>query len=69
MVDTRVEFYTVDTPLHPRACDPTQPIALPSRGGLLRAVSDEAESVVLAPTNPNDLMAMGALAPQCRLRR
>lgn len=60
---TRVEFYTVDTPLQSAACDPTQPIALPSRGGLLRAVSDEAESVVLAPTNPNDLMAMGGAAP------
>lgn len=60
---TRVEFYTVDTPLQFVECDPTEPISLPSRGGLLRAVSDEAESVVLTPTNPNDLMAAGGAAP------
>lgn len=60
---TRVEFYTVDTPLQFVECDPTQPITLPSGGGLLRAVSDEAESVVLTPTNPNDLMAEGGAAP------
>ena len=60
---TRVEFYAVNTPLQCVECEPTQPIAMPSRGGLLRAVSDEAESVVLAPTNPNHLMASGTTAP------
>lgn len=60
---TRVEFYKVDSPLQYVECDRTQPIPMPSRGGLLRAVSDEAESVVLAPTNPNDLLATRSTAP------
>ena len=60
---TRVEFYPVDTPLQCVECDPTQPIEMPSRGGLLRAVSGEVASVVLGPTNPNDLLAKGSAAP------
>jgi hypothetical protein len=32
---------------------------LPPRGGLLRAVSEDAEAVVIAPTNPNAVFALG----------
>lgn len=58
---TRVEFYTVDNPLHEVEVDHTAPVTIPPRGGLLRVVSDELESVVLAPTNPNRLMTSGPM--------
>jgi hypothetical protein len=50
---TRVELFFVESPLIAVTQGPTSPIAPPARGGLLRASSEEATSVVIAPTNPN----------------
>ena len=52
---THVDFFSVESPLVAVSQDPHTPIHLPARGGLLRASSDEAEAVVIAPTNPNAL--------------
>ena len=54
--NTRVDSFAVESPLVAVSHDPNTPIHLPVRGGLLRASSDEAEAVVIAPTNPNALM-------------
>jgi hypothetical protein len=55
-ITTRVDFFAVESPLVAVSHDPHTPIHLPARGGLLRASSDEAEAVVIAPTNPNALL-------------
>ena len=56
---TRVDFFTVEAPLMAISYAPDTRIALPPRGGLLRAVSADAEATVVAPTNPNALFALG----------
>ena len=61
---TRVEIYTVDEPLKPVERNPTEPIPLPSSGGLLRAIADEVDAIVLAPTNPKDFMEWGKINPK-----
>jgi len=53
---TRVDLFSVESPLVAVSHDPRTPIHLPARGGLLRASSDEAEAVVIAPTDPNALL-------------
>lgn len=60
---TTVEWYSVDTPLDAATFPPDTPIPLPPRGGLLRATADDAETVVIAPTNPNALFALGPSRP------
>ena len=69
---THVDFFAVESPLVAVGHDPHTPIHLPVRGGLLRASSDEAEAVVISPTNPNTLLTtrlgravvhFGALSP------
>lgn len=53
---TLVDFFAVDSPLVAVSHDPHSQIRLPIRGGLLRASSDEAEAIVIAPTNANALL-------------
>jgi hypothetical protein len=49
---TKVDFFAVEAPLTAISRAPVAPIALPPRGGLVRAVSKDAEAVAIAPTNP-----------------
>lgn len=60
---THVEFFMAEAPLTAVSCEPGEAVALPPRGGLLRATSAEAASVVLAPTNPNAVIALGKVRP------
>lgn len=64
---TQVEFWAAEKPLEALPRDPTMPISLPSRGGLLRATSGDSEAIVLAPTNPNDLIGLGSIIPEIQL--
>ena len=50
---TKVNFFTIESPLDAINYLSSARIELPARGGLLRATSDEAEVVAIAPTNPN----------------
>lgn len=61
---TTVEFFAVDAPLDAVSYAPHDfSIALPPRGGLLRATADDAEAVVITPTNPNALFAFRSQRP------
>jgi hypothetical protein len=60
---TRVDFFAVDAPLTAVPYEPSASVALPVRGGLLRAISQEAEATVLAPTNPNAVLRLGKMRP------
>jgi hypothetical protein len=62
--NTGIDLFTVDAPLMSTACDPCAPVALPHRGGLLRATSGEVEALAIAPTNPNVIMTLGAARPR-----
>ena len=57
--ETRVDLFAVEAPLTAISHVPDASIALPPRGGLLRAVSEDAEAVVIAPTNANVVFALG----------
>ena len=60
---TTVEFFGVEQPLaavpHQQGVD----IALPVRGGLLRATAGGVTTTVLAPTQPNEVFALGSVSP------
>lgn len=58
-----VEFFAVDAPLDAISNTFGVDVVLPPRGGLLRATSDESEVLVIAPTNPNAVFALGKLQP------
>lgn len=64
--NTKVEFYAVEQPLRAIVHETGADIPLPPRGGLLRATADGVEVAVLAPTQPNQVFAMGSMAPQVR---
>jgi hypothetical protein len=49
----------VEAPLIAISYASDAPIALPPLGGLLQAASEDAEAVVIAPTNPNAVFALG----------
>ncbi|NMM24051.1 MAG: hypothetical protein HHJ11_11220 [Phycicoccus sp.] len=53
---TKVEFLSVESPGVGVSYASDAAIRIPARGGLLRATSDEAEVVVVAPTNPNAML-------------
>ena len=60
---TTVEFFDVEQPLaavrHRQGVD----IALPVRGGLLRATAGGITTAALAPTQPNEVFALGSVSP------
>lgn len=60
---TRIDFFTVEAPLTAISYEPGETVALPPRGGLLCATSEDAEAIVLAPTNPNAVLALGKVRP------
>jgi hypothetical protein len=60
---TRVAYFTVEEPLQGVARDQRQPISLFPRGGLLCATAGDAQLAVLAPTNPNAVIALGGSRP------
>jgi hypothetical protein len=56
---TKVCLFAFEAPLTANSYAPDAPIALPPRGGVLRAVSGDVEAAVIAPTNPNAVFALG----------
>ena len=61
--NTRVELYAVGQPLAAIAHEAGADIPLPPLGGLLRATAHGVEVAALAPTQPNQVVAMRAVAP------
>jgi hypothetical protein len=61
--NTRAAFYAVEQPLAAISHDAGTDMILPPRGGLLRATAVGVEVTVLAPTQPNQVFAMGSVAP------
>lgn len=60
---TKVEFFDVEQPLAATHCEQGADIPLPPRGGLLRATAEGVTTVVLAPTQPNQVFALGSVTP------
>ena len=60
---TTVEFFDVEQPLAATNYEQGMDIPLPPRGGLLRATAEGVTTVVLAPTQPNQVFALGAISP------
>lgn len=60
---TSVAYFTVEEPLQGIIPHPGRPVELFPRGGLLCASAGEAQLAVLAPTNPNAVIALGASRP------
>jgi hypothetical protein len=52
---TTVDFYSIDTPLTAVSKEPTEPIKVSPRGGLVVATAGEAVASAILPTNPNEL--------------
>lgn len=61
--DTQIAYFSVEAPLQGVACEQAELIALAPRGGLLCATAGEAQLAVLAPTNPNVVLALGGSRP------
>jgi hypothetical protein len=62
----QVELFTVDKPLVPVPCSPSEDIVVPPQGGLLRAAAGEAVVSALLPTQPNEVMRVGSTFPVVR---
>lgn len=60
---TRVEFFDVGQPLAATRVEQGLEIPLPPRGGLLCATAEGVTAAVLAPTQPNQVVALGAISP------
>jgi len=60
---TRVELFDVARPLTATSYEQGLEIPLPPRGGLLHAVADGATATAIAPTQPNQVYALGPVSP------
>ncbi|MFF4876343.1 hypothetical protein [Micromonospora sp. NPDC000668] len=58
--NTRVEFFSVESPLLGVSFEPKSEIEAPPRGGLLRATAGGVEASVILPPDPNQLLKTGA---------
>lgn len=61
---TRVELFDVERPLTATSCELGVDIPLPPRGGLLRATADGVTTTAIAPTQPNQVFALGSVSPR-----
>jgi hypothetical protein len=57
--ETRVEFYSVEAPLDAEMYPADAAIPVPPQGGLLRASAGDSQTLIILPTDPNKLLAMG----------
>lgn len=60
---TRVELFDVERPLEATDYEHGVDISLPPRGGLLHATADGVTVTAIAPTQPNQVFALGSLSP------
>jgi len=60
---TKVEFFDVEQPLAASTFEQGVDIPLPPRGGLLCARAEGVTAAVLAPTQPNRVITLGAVSP------
>lgn len=60
---TKVDFFDVEQPLAAIHYEQGADIALPPRGGLLRATADGVTAAVVAPTQPNKVFSLGSASP------
>jgi len=61
--NTHVDLFAVNAPLDPIPYKPGATVTLPPQGGLLRACSEKAAAISVAPTNPTAVVALGRVQP------
>lgn len=60
---TTVDLYTVEQPLVPVCCPPTEAVAVPALGGLLRATAGDSQATALLPAQPMRMLSAAGLEP------
>ncbi|GGU90063.1 hypothetical protein GCM10010182_00640 [Actinomadura cremea] len=57
------QMFTVNKPLVPIPCPPSNEIPVPAQGGLLRATAGQATAATLLPTRPTEIVTLRNTAP------